>query len=192
MKRLTCIISLNFIILSSWACSCIGIHPINLASLYADQVVVAKISPQRPYSNAIEVKITQVLKGTAELKGQAVLLWQDFFECSSLPRIDSSQEFVFAFDRIEEEYLVEYWANSKELQTVSDSSSYKNVLTKLKAHQHFGLPGCSVSYIKMEAQMEVVLARKYKPKKNRIILRTRKRKLSREDFIQYLKNLEKI
>ena len=192
MKRCICLLFLSFGILSSWACSCIGIHPINLASLHADQVVVAKLRSESPYSNAIELSIQEVIKGTAELKGKSVLLWQDYFDCSSLPAIDTSKEFVLAIDQIEEEYLIDYLAYSKELQAVSDSSSYKNVLTKLKAGYHFVLPSCSDSYIKLENQMVIEIAHKYKKKKGRIILRKRKKDFSREDFIDYLQKLESI
>ncbi|MEM8890017.1 MAG: hypothetical protein AAGD28_18715 [Bacteroidota bacterium] len=192
MKRSICLLFLGFSIFTSWACSCVGIHPINLASLNADQVVVAKIYPKRPFSNALELKVQSVIKGNSELTGSSILLWQDYFDCSSIPAIDTSHEFVIAFQEIEDEYLADYLGHSQELQVITDSNSYKQALDELQGRSNFVLLSCSDSYVKLKDQMRIEIARKYKKKKGRMILRKRKKNFSRKDFIDYLQKLKRI
>ena len=192
MKRSICLLFLSFGIITSWACSCIGIHPINLTSLNADQLVVAKIHPQRPFSNALELSIQKVIKGNSELAGSSILLWQDYFDCSSMPAIDPDHEFVIAFDQIEDADLAGYLGQSGELQALPDSASYKQAIQEIKSRHNFVLPGCSDSYVKLADRMRIEIARKYKRKKNRIILRKRKKSFGREAFIDYLRELKEI
>ena len=192
MKKCICFLLLSTCLLTSWACSCIGIHPINLASLNADQVVVAKIHPQRPYTNALELKVHEVLKGNRDLAGNSILLWQDYLDCSSMPAIDTSHEFIIAFDQIKDADLAGYLGQSRELQSLPDSASYKQAMQEIKNRPNFVLLGCSDSYVKLEDRMRIEIARKYKKKKKRIIIRTKKRRFKKMEFIAYLRKLEKI
>ena len=192
MKRYILFFCLTLSSFASWACSCIGIHPINLTSLNTDQVVVVKIHPQRPFSNALELSIQKVIKGNSALSGSKILLWQDYFDCSSMPAIDTSHEFVIALDQIEDADLAGYLGQSHELQSLPDSASYKQTVKEIKNRHNFVLPGCSDSYVKLEDRMRIEIARKYKRKKNKIILRKRKKNFGRDAFINYLRELKEI
>ena len=109
-----------------------------------------------------------------------------------MPTIDPDHEFVIAFDQIEDADLAGYLGQSRELQSLPDSASYKQAIQEIKNRHNFVLPGCSDSYVKLEDRMRIEIARKYKRKKNRIILRKRKKSFGRETFINYLRDLKEI